>query len=155
MTTLSAIVVFSFLVSAAGLFGVARYYRAAKASSHWPCVPGKLLSYELLERCEEGKDVYSLEIKYSYQVDDKVFESSNIMYYLPKWSQSRSKYVQLRDRVTAEKELSVLVNPDRHAESVLFPGTDQLPAGMLPLACFMIVVCPISGMVAFYGLFLR
>ncbi len=155
MTTMAGLVVFSLLISALGLYCVARYFRAAKDSEHWSRVPGMLLKCELIERREEANDVFSLDVKYSYHVDGEVLESTKVMFYFPEWSASRSYYVNLRDTLAKSIGLTVYVNPNNPRESVLFPGADHAPVWLLAMACVMMLVCPIGGTLAIYMVLLH
>jgi len=157
MATLAGLIILSLLISALGLYSIPRYYRAAKDSVHWRRVPGILLKCELIERRWDGhrQPKFGLDIKYSYQVDTEVFESTKVSFYFGQWSTSRSYYTRIRDIITKGSDLTVYVNPNNPRESVLIPGADQLPGWMLATICVMMVVCPICGFFAIYELFLR
>jgi hypothetical protein len=148
-----AFIAIALLLSTLGLYGMWRYYRAARNSEDWPCVPGKLLNCEVVERMTpEGAKVYNLDVKYSYDIDGEVRESNKVMFYFAEWSTCRSNYVKLRDALVRTNSLTVYVNPDDPRESVLFPGADHVPVWVLATAGIMMLVCPISGAVAVYML---
>ncbi len=141
-------------ISGLGLHGIASYYRAAKNSSDWPCVPGELLKCELVEQAKANATVYGLEVKYSYRIEGEALESSHIMFYLPQWSTCRPLYVRLQAALTAQGPLSVYVNPQNPGESVLFPGVEHVPVWLLPTAIMMMLVCPTCFVIAIHVLFL-
>jgi hypothetical protein len=149
-----AYIAIALLISTLGLYGMWRYRRAARNSEDWPCLPGKLLNCEVVERLTpEGAKVYNLDVKYSYDIDGEVRESNKVMFYFAEWSTGRSNYVKLQDALVRTNSLTVYVNPHDPGESVLFPGAGHVPAWILVTAAIMILVCPISGAVAVYVLF--
>src|SRR5262249_16702627 len=151
---LAGFIIIWLLISAFGLCRIPRSLRAAKDSVHWPRVPGNLLKCELFEkRGGDRRTWYYLEVRYSYQVEGEVFESTKVSFsYSPQWSTCRAYYVGLQYFLTKTSELTVYVNPNNPRESVLLPGGYQITRGMLATACVMIVVCPISGFIAIWGL---
>jgi hypothetical protein len=146
------VVVISLLISAVVLLCMWRYYRTARSSENWPCIPGRLLKCELVERSDAGTAIYNLEVRYSYIVDGEVRESENVAYYFGKWSSFRSDHMGLRDALIGMNPLTIYVNPKNPAESVLFPGTSHMTRSPMVLAVFMVLLCPVGGAVAIYKL---
>src|SRR5437870_926276 len=102
-----ALIAIALRISGMGLYAISRYYRAAKKSSEWPCVPGELLKCELAERTKFDATVYCLEVRYSYHFDGEVLESTQVMFYFPEWSTCRSYYDRLRTALITQNALSV------------------------------------------------
>jgi hypothetical protein len=50
--SMEIVVAISFLISAAVLRGMWRYYRTARSSEDWPGIPGRLVKCELVERSD-------------------------------------------------------------------------------------------------------
>jgi hypothetical protein len=95
-----------------------------------------------------------LQVKYCYSFNGELFEASDLMFYFPEWSSSRSYYARLQDTLTAQSPLSVFVNPDNPRESVLLSGVAHVPVWLLPTAVVMMLVCPVCFITAIYVLFL-
>ena len=147
------VIAISLGISFFGLYGIARYYHTAKNSEDWPRVHGKLLKCELIQREEDNHAVFDLGVKYSYRVDHETYESAEIMFYFPRWSRWHP-YEEIQRKLTGTNSLVVYVNPRDPRQSVLFPGADHVPTGLLAIASIMMVVCPISGALAIYHLLL-
>jgi hypothetical protein len=131
-----------------------RYYRDAKSSAHWLRVDGTLTKCAIVEQHDEGK-VFNLDVRYSYEMGEQKYESSEIMFYCPKWSSSRAYYEQLQRRIEGNEPLRVYVNPDKFEQSVLVPGPEQCPRAVLWIAGLMFFFCPAAGFTAFYVLLIR
>jgi hypothetical protein len=144
MDALSGIVVLSLFISAVGIYSILRYYRRAKQSTNWSRFPGSLMRCEIVERLEDAghTHVYDLDVRYSYEVSGNTYESSEIMFYIGKWSSQRSYYVDIRDTILKQEPLQVYVNPDDSKQSVLIPGVSHASVGMLWAAGFMMLFCP-------------
>jgi hypothetical protein len=147
----------SLLIGIVGVRALRRHYDMARRSENWLRAPGTLLRCEIVEQrsSEHNATVYSLDVRYSYQIDGETHESKRIMFYLPEWSTYRSCYADLQDRLLGCERLQVWVNPDNHKQSVLIPGAANAPLGMMHAAAVMMFVCPLAAFIAIYLLFLR
>jgi hypothetical protein len=152
---MATLIVISLLISACVLHGIGRYYRAAKSSEQWACVSGRLLKCELMERQGGARELFSLDVQYSYNVDGEEHQASRVMFYFPEWSMCRAYYSDLKKALEGSGALNVYVNPDNPKEAVLIPGPGGLPIRWLAVACAMAVVCPVSGALAVYLLMFR
>ncbi len=105
----------------------------AKESEHWPMVEGTITVSELNKtRNNDGNDMYSAHVHYSYSVDGKAFSSSGITAVDGSTSIKSSVKSILRKYAKGTK-VSVYYDPEFPETTVLEPGTGFWMALLLRL----------------------
>ena len=90
----------------------------ATAAERWMEVPCAIVSSRMIEVGNaDGPDSYVPDIRYSYEIDAKIYESSRV--FLVSWGRDETTVKRLLGRYPVGSSASAFVNPDDPTEAVL------------------------------------
>ncbi len=100
---------------------------------HWPAVPATVLASRVQSHSDEDGTTYSIDILYSYTVNDKEYRSNRYSFVGGSSSGSTGKQKVVREHPVGKKALCY-VDPDDPAYAVLHRGWSwELLLGLFPL----------------------
>lgn len=97
-------------------------YNAYFISDNWPRVKGIIISKTVTQNCGKGRTGYSLNVKYHYQVNDKIYEGKRI-WFGNGLCEGKKHVLATADRFLEGEGIYVYYDESRPFESVLYPGT--------------------------------
>ncbi len=94
-----------------------------KASESWPQVSGKILSSQVVtSKGSDNQTMYQPEIRFTYEVSGKSYESNQINVSPPVSSGSSGSSYEMVDQFPRGKEVPVYYNPDKPSFAILMTG---------------------------------
>ena len=126
--------------------------RLGSKSSHWPAAEGRIISSRIFLSSHReiggGKSgarstTYSVQVRYSYEVDDQTFEGSRLSYGEEGHS-NRSEAQKVLARYPQGKEVEVYYDPMDPKRSVLVRGPGMSWLVLVMGAMFFVVGLPVS-----------
>ncbi len=94
----------------------------ARASEHWPQTVGRIMNSELRESMSDGTRMYSADIVYRYQVEDREYVSGRVWFGGSYSTSDRSEMMALVGSFPPGMDVTVFYSPDDPGEAVLMPG---------------------------------
>lgn len=114
--------------------------RRGNASQQWDCVPGELVSHEIIEvRGRYGTRNYSLRVAYRYSVDGREYEGRRLCFGVYVWEGLSEVQLWLDQNA---RQLEVFYDPKKPASAVLMPGR----AGAAGTVLFVIIGVLLTAM---------
>ena len=95
----------------------------AKASADWPTIEATILSSEVVTKRKDSKTMYSADINYAYEVENKKYKSNQIRIGGSTSSSNSSGAYDTTDKYPKGAKVEAHYNPDKPAEAVLEAGT--------------------------------
>jgi hypothetical protein len=122
-------------------------YKAAKESSLWPQAEGVILRSEVNQRRgKKNKTQYSSDISYSYEIDGKRYQSSQVYIGSEGTSSSSSKDAyKYKNKYPVGKQVTVFYSKNEESNAILEPGVKKNHYIFLGIGLFFAVV----GLLAF------
>jgi hypothetical protein len=96
----------------------------AARSKEWPTVVGVVERSEVVTRRDKDGTMYSADVAYKYEVDQREYRSSNVSFGGGFSSSSSGWANKLVNRYPVGKEIDVHYDPEEPGNSVLEPGTN-------------------------------
>ncbi|QDT31345.1 DUF3592 domain-containing protein [Thalassoglobus polymorphus] len=126
------------------------HYRAT-ASESWPSVPGFLTSVEVTKsntfvKRQGLKKVQTVSVRYSYEVDGKLFEAEKINVNRAEYRTAAGKGYGFKRTNDVRNPMAVTVyyNPSNPADAALTPGKTSKETFFFYITLIVLILAPVS-----------